>query len=466
MKIKNICCIGAGYVGGPTMAVIALKCPNIEVNVVDINKDKISLWNSDDLSKLPVNEPGLAEIIKTTRNKNLFFSNNIDTAIKDAEIIFLAVNTPTIQEGPGKGKAADLKYIIKSAERISRVAKGKKIIVEKSTLPVKTAEKLKEVISLNSSNLDFEIVSNPEFLAEGTAINDLFKSDRVLIGGEETISGRKAVQVLSSIYENWIPKEKIIKTNIWSSELSKLVSNAMLAQRISSINSLTELCEKTGADIDEISEVVGADIRIGPRFLKASVGFGGSCFQKDILNLVYICELYNLEEAARYWHGVIKINDFQKNNFSRKLINSYNSQSKPNNVTILGWAFKKNTNDSRESAAIYIANNLLNAKIPIKIYDPLVKKDQIINDLEYLFSYQKFDEDQIKDKLKLIGVFDNANDACNNSNTIAIVTEWDEFTEIDWNSIVESNGAIDLFDGRNILSKQLFKDTSVNYYKL
>ena len=464
--IKNICCIGAGYVGGPTMAVIAEKCPDIKVTLVDSNPEKIDAWNGS-LDSLPVYEPGLKEIVKKVRGKNLFFSNDIDKQIDESEMIFIAVNTPTKTEGEGAGMAADLKYVIACAKQIAKSSNSDKIVIEKSTLPVRTAEKIKEILyDEGKAGVNFEILSNPEFLAEGTAISDLYKSDRVLIGGDETRTGKKAVQALSSIYENWIPKEKIIKTNIWSSELSKLVSNAMLAQRISSINSLTELCEKTGADIDEISEVVGADIRIGPRFLKASVGFGGSCFQKDILNLVYICELYNLEEAARYWHGVIKINNFQKNNFSRKLINSYNSHSKPNNVTLLGWAFKKNTNDSRESAAIYIANNLLNSKIPIKIYDPLVKKDQIINDLEYLFYYQKFDEDQIKDKLKLIEVFDNANDACNNSNTIAIVTEWDEFIEIDWNSIVVSNGAIDLYDGRNILSKQFFKDTSINYYKL
>ena len=311
MIVKNICCIGAGYVGGPTMAVIALKCPHINVTVVDANPEKIKAWNGR-LEKLPVYEPGLSDIVKKVRGQNLFFSNNIKGAIKKAEMIFMAVNTPTKTEGEGSGMAADLRYVEACSKDIAKYSKSDKIVIEKSTLPVRTAEKIKEILLENSNGIHFEILSNPEFLAEGTAIQDLFKSDRVLIGGEKTETGQQAVQSLVDIYANWIPREKILTTNVWSSELAKLASNAMLAQRISSINSLSALCEKTGANIDELSKAIGSDHRIGPHFLKASVGFGGSCFQKDILNLVYLCKHYGLDEVAEYWHQVVKINDYQK----------------------------------------------------------------------------------------------------------------------------------------------------------
>ena len=279
MKVNRICCIGAGYVGGPTMSVIALKCPNINVTVVDMNQERIDKWNGP-LDQLPVYEPGLAEVVGKARGKNLFFSGDIDNAIEDSEMIFMAVNTPTKTEGEGAGMAADLRFIEACAKNIAQVAKTDKIVVEKSTLPVRTAEKIKEILLANSKGTHFEILSNPEFLAEGTAIQDLFKSDRVLIGGDSTYRGQLAVNALVDIYSQWIPREKILTTNVWSSELAKLASNAMLAQRISSINSLSALCEKTGADIDELSKAIGMDHRIGPKFLKASVGFGGSCFQK------------------------------------------------------------------------------------------------------------------------------------------------------------------------------------------
>jgi UDPglucose 6-dehydrogenase len=316
MKVENICCIGAGYVGGPTMAVIAQKCPHLKVYVVDQNPERIAAWNSKDLTQLPVYEPGLSELIVATRNKNLFFSTNIDESIQKAEMIFMAVNTPTKTSGEGKGMAADLTHVENCAHRIAQVATTDKIVVEKSTLPVRTAEKIKEVLSTNKGGVSFEVLSNPEFLAEGTAIQDLFKSDRVLIGGDPTPTGQDAVAALVSIYSNWIPKEKILITNVWSSELSKLASNAMLAQRISSINSLSALCEKTGASIQEVSSAVGLDHRIGDKFLNASVGFGGSCFQKDVLNLVYLCQTYGLTEVAEYWRQVIKMNDYQKNRFA------------------------------------------------------------------------------------------------------------------------------------------------------
>ncbi len=387
MGIKNICCIGAGYVGGPTMAVIALKCPQINVIVVDNNPEKIKRWNGS-LDNLPVYEPGLAEIIKEVRGRNLSFSNNIKDAIEKSEMIFMAVNTPTKSEGEGAGMAADLKYVIACAKDIAKYSKNDKIVIEKSTLPVKTAEKIKEILEENTSGIHFEILSNPEFLAEGTAIQDLFKSDRVLIGGDNTPSGQKAVKALSDIYSNWIPKEKIITTNVWSSELSKLASNAMLAQRISSINSLSALCEKTGADIAEISMAIGMDHRIGTHFLRASVGFGGSCFQKDILNLAYLCKFYGLDEVAEYWHQVVKINDYQKNRFVKKIRDSFNGDITKKKVALFGWSFKKGTKDTRESPSIHVACKLLLLGAEIIIFDPLVEIEQVNSDIkQWLVNY-------------------------------------------------------------------------------
>jgi len=357
MEIKNICCIGAGYVGGPTMAVIALKCPHINVTVVDANSERIKEWNGP-LDSLPIYEPGLAEVIDIARGRNLFFSDDIPGNIEKAEMIFMAVNTPTKTEGEGAGMAADLRYIEACARDIAKYSKSDKIVVEKSTVPIKTAEKIKEILDQNHKGISFEILSNPEFLAEGTAIDDMFNPNRVLIGGNETGLGKKAVNALVEIYRNWIPNEKILTTNVWSSELSKLASNAMLAQRISSINSLSALCEKTGANIDELSKAIGMDNRIGPNFLKASVGFGGSCFQKDIINLVYLCKYYGLNEVAEYWHQVVKINNYQKERFAEKVIDHLGGNLSEKKILILGWAFKANTNDSRESASIKVSEVL------------------------------------------------------------------------------------------------------------
>lgn len=453
MKIKKICCIGAGYVGGPTMAVIALKCPELIIQVVDINEEKILMWNSEDLKDLPVYEPGLPEIIEKVRGKNLFFSSDIDQAIIDSEMIFLAVNTPTKTSGEGKGMAVDLKFIESSAKHIARVAESDKIIIEKSTLPVRTAERLKYIFSQSKTKVNFEVLSNPEFLAEGTAINDLFKSDRVLIGGDDTKSGKEAVDCLSEIYEKWIPKHKILKTNVWSSELSKLAANAMLAQRISSINSLSVLCEKTGANINEISKAIGMDKRIGSEFLNASVGYGGSCFQKDILNLVYLCRHYNLNEVADFWHQVVKINDYQKDRFSANIKSWLDNDLKNKKIALLGWAFKKNTNDSRESAAIYVANYLLKEGAKIHVYDPMVASSRVKNDVENLFNQQGFNEKQINSKLQNLSVEKNHEEAIINSSVTAIVTEWDEFKSYDWNYLSKTMiGPSIIYDGRNILN--------------
>ena len=455
MKIKNICCIGAGYVGGPTMAVIALKCPNINVTVVDINSDKIDKWNGP-FDTLPVYDPGLPDVVKQVRGKNLFFSKDIDKEINKAEMIFMAVNTPTKKEGKGAGMAADLKFIEACARKIAKVSTNDKIVIEKSTLPVRTAEKIKEILEAEGKDINFEVLSNPEFLAEGTAINDLFKSDRVLVGGDSTISGKKAVKALVNIYLNWIPKDKILTTNVWSSELSKLASNAMLAQRISSINSLSAISEKTGADTDELSKAIGMDHRIGPHFLKASPGFGGSCFQKDILNLVYLCKHYGLDEVAEYWHQVVKINDYQKKRFSQKVINGL-GDDKVNKIGILGWAFKANTNDTRESSSIYIAKNLIDYGLELNIYDPMVKEEKIYSDLNSI-SEKEINQRQVK-------VCSSIKEVVNNVNTILILTDWEEFKEFDWRELTrKSNQKIKIYDGRNILINQL--NNYLHYYKL
>ena len=423
MQIKNICCIGAGYVGGPTMAVIALKCPHINVTVVDANPDKIKAWNGP-LENLPVYEPGLAEVVNDARGRNLFFSEDIAGNIKKAEMIFMAVNTPTKTEGEGAGMAADLSYIEACARDIAKYSKSDKIVIEKSTLPVRTAEKIKEILEENSTDIHFEILSNPEFLAEGTAIQDLFKSDRVLIGGDETKSGQKAVKALVNIYANWIPKDKILTTNVWSSELAKLASNAMLAQRISSINSLSALCEKTGANIDELSKAIGMDHRIGPHFLRASVGFGGSCFKKDILNLVYLCKYFGLVEVAEYWHQVVKINYYQKNRFAQRIINHFEGDLTGKTIAILGWAFKANTNDSRESPAIKVCELLVNRGANLSIYDPMVQNQTIIKDIE---CFWKIEQSISSNKIKLLDKFNEPN----KYDAIVILTEWEEFKFID-----------------------------------
>ena len=430
MQIKNICCIGAGYVGGPTMAVIALKCPDIDITVVDANPEKIKAWNGP-LDALPVYEPGLAAVVKEARGRNLFFSDDIPGNIDKAEMIFMAVNTPTKTEGEGAGMAADLRYVEACARDIAKYSKSDKIVIEKSTLPVRTAEKIKEILEQNSTDIHFEILSNPEFLAEGTAIKDLFKSDRVLIGGDQTVSGQKAVQTLVDIYSNWIPKEKILTTNVWSSELAKLASNAMLAQRISSINSLSALCEKTGANIDELSKAIGMDHRIGPNFLKASVGFGGSCFQKDILNLVYLCKYYGLDEVAEYWHQVVKINDYQKERFAQKIIDYFGGDLTGKTIGVLGWAFKANTNDSRESAAIYVTKMLIDKGGKINIYDPLVNQKRIEKDL---LDYN-IDSSHCK-------IYNNSSEVLSQSDSIAILTEHKNLKNLELRKVV--------FDGRGI----------------
>ena len=449
--IKSICCIGAGYVGGPTMSVIAQKCPEIKVVVVDVNPQRIAAWNGD-LENLPVYEPGLKEIIAQTRGKNLFFSTDIAKGIIESQMIFISVNTPTKTYGVGKGKAADLKYVELCARQIAELANEDKIVVEKSTIPVRTAQSIKTILS-NNVNHHFEVLSNPEFLAEGTAIRDLYNPDRVLIGGDQTPSGLNAIEELTSIYEHWVPKERILHTNIWSSELSKLTANAFLAQRISSINSISALCEKTGADVDEIAKAIGADSRLGSKFLKASVGFGGSCFQKDILNLVYLCQHFNLPEVADYWDQVLLINNYQKHRFAMQIIDSLFNTVSGKKISFLGWAFKKDTNDTRESPAIYVAAELLEDRAEIHIYDPKVTKEQIYSDLERHSS-----ECGIQLDMSLVHVYAEPYSAVNKAHAIAVLTEWDEFCNYDWKQIYEDMyKPAFVFDGRNILDVRLLE---------
>ena len=447
MKITKICCIGAGYVGGPTMAVIAQKCPDIQVTVVDLNEQRIADWNNPNPENIPIYEPGLSEIVAEARGRNLFFSTDVDKAIDDAQMIFISVNTPTKTYGKGKGMAADLKYIELCARQIARVAKQNKIVVEKSTLPVRTAEAIKSILDNTGNGVQFQILSNPEFLAEGTAVTDLLNPDRILIGGDTTPEGKEAISALVDVYANWVSKERILTTNVWSSELSKLTANAFLAQRISSINAMSELCEKTGANVSEVARAIGMDSRIGPKFLKASVGFGGSCFQKDILNLVYIAKSYGLNEVADYWEQVIIMNDHQKRRFSNKIVQTLYNTVADKKIAFLGWAFKKDTNDTRESAAIYVADDLINEQAKISVFDPKVSKNKMLNDLDYLetrTSHENIDS---------LNVFDNAYDACKGAHAIAVLTEWDEFTTYDWQKIYDSmHKPAFVFDGRNILN--------------
>ncbi len=456
-QIKKITCIGAGYVGGPTMSVIAQKNLNVEVTVVDLNQARIGAWNDENLDNLPVYEPGLDAVVAEARGRNLFFSTDVDKAIDEADMIFISVNTPTKTYGKGKGQAADLKFIELCARQIAAIAKSDKIVVEKSTLPVRTAEALKSILDNTGNGVNFHILSNPEFLAEGTAVTDLHNPDRVLIGGEDA----DAIEALVRVYEAWVPRERILTTNLWSSELSKLVANAFLAQRVSSINAISELCEVTGANVDEVSRAIGQDSRIGSKFLKASVGFGGSCFQKDILNLVYIARSYNLYEVADYWEQVILLNDHQKTRFAEKIIQTMYNTVNGKSIAFLGWAFKKDTNDTRESAAIYVADHLLAEEANVIVYDPKVPAEQIYKDLDYLGTRSP------EDNRRLVKVVNDPYDALNGAHAAAVLTEWDEFTGYDWVKIKEGMKRPSfVFDGRKLLNRKQLEELGFAYYAI
>lgn len=431
------------------MAMIAAKAPHVKVTVVDINSQRIDAWNSD---QLPIFEPGLDEVVRSARGRNLFFSTDIDAGIKAADIVFVCVNTPTKTYGIGAGRASDLRYVESCARRICEVADSPKIVVEKSTLPVRTAESIRRILSANECGARFQVLSNPEFLAEGTAMTDLENPDRVLIGGDSTPEGAAAVDKLASVYATWVPQEKIIKTNLWSSELSKLTANAFLAQRISSINSVSALCEATGADVDEVAFAIGLDQRIGPRFLKASVGFGGSCFQKDILNLVYLCQHFGLPEVADYWEQVVKMNDYQKHRFAERIVRSLFNTVSGKKIAIFGFAFKKDTNDTRESAAIYVCKDLLQEHACLSVYDPKVPATQVFRDLARPESGPDGKADPF------VEIATDPYEAARGAHAIAVLTEWDQFKDLDYQRIFDSMmKPAFVFDGRNILDLEALR---------
>ena len=464
-KIKEICCIGAGYVGGPTMAVIADKCPEIKVEVVDVNQERISDWNNKDFDKLPIYEPGLSEIVKRCRNKNLFFSNLLEDKIKNADMIFISVNTPTKTKGVGAGKASDLKWVEVCARQVAKFARGHTIVVEKSTLPVRTAEVIKSILESSannsypdSTNSSFDVLSNPEFLSEGTAISDLTNPDRILIGGEND----EAIEALCEVYRNWVSNEKILKTNVWSSELAKLTANAFLAQRISSINSISAICEKTGADIREVSRAIGSDSRIGSKFLESGPGFGGSCFKKDIFNLVYLSEYFGLPEVANFWEGVVNLNNWHQKRISKLVVKKLFGTVANKKITILGFAFKANTNDTRESSAIPICKDLIDEGAILKIHDPKVEAKQISKDLEKENKKEKDDAkegDWIFEK--------DIRSACIGSDAIIILTEWCDYSKIDWKEIENVMRKPSwVFDSRSVIDPKDFINSDLNIWRV
>jgi UDPglucose 6-dehydrogenase len=445
----NILCIGAGYVGGPTMAVIADRCRGVRVTVTDINAERIAAWNSD---RLPIFEPGLDEVVRRARGRNLFFSTDVAGGIRAADIIFVSVNTPTKLFGQGAGRAADLQYWEKTARQILEESDAGKIVVEKSTLPVRTAEAMARILNSNSRGLRFQVLSNPEFLAEGSAIKDLEAPDRVLIGSEETDEGRNARQALVDIYGQWVAEDRIIQSNIWSAELSKLTANAFLAQRISSINSISALCEKTEADVDEVARAVGTDSRIGPKFLKASVGFGGSCFKKDILNLVYIAESYGLSEVARYWEAVVRMNEWQESRFVRNMVASMFNTMAGKRIALFGFAFKANTGDTRESPALAVATDLLAERAHVVVTDPKAL-DNAREDLAEVDGNLMFERDPYA--------------AAAGAHAVAVLTEWDIYRKLDYRRIFDSMvKPAFIFDGRNILDHQALHAIGFNVYSI
>ncbi|EPQ51954.1 UDP-glucose/GDP-mannose dehydrogenase [Gloeophyllum trabeum ATCC 11539] len=454
VQVKKICCIGAGYVGGPTCAVIALKCPDITVTIVDLNQARINAWNSADFD-LPIYEPGLEDVVRQARGRNLFFSTDVDKGIKEADLIFVSVNTPTKKAGVGAGFAADLNYVELATRRIAAIAESSKIVVEKSTVPCRTAESMRTILEANSKpNCKFQILSNPEFLAEGTAIQDLLSPDRVLIGSLQTPEGKDACASLADVYAHWVPKDRILTVGLWSSELSKLAANAMLAQRISSINALSAICEATGANIDEVAHAVGRDSRVGSKFLRASVGFGGSCFQKDILNLVYLSESLHLPEVAAYWRQVVEMNEYQKRRFSKRVVDTLFNTITGKRIAVLGFAFKADTGDTRESAAISLVRDFVAERALVNIYDPKVPHEQIWLDLAEAMPTTPSATIQ-----KQVTLSPSALEACKNAEAVVIATEWKEFKTIDWETVYAGmNKPAFVFDGRMIVDVEKLRN--------
>ncbi len=468
--ISNICCIGAGFVGGPTMAVIADRCPSVKVTVVDINSERINAWNNSDLSKLPVYEPGLDQVIERARNRNLFFSIDVKSAIASADMVFISVNTPTKTQGLGAGKASDLRWVEACARQVASFAKGHTIVVEKSTLPVRTAEVIQNILKAaqdasknKTSSSTFSVLSNPEFLAEGTAVKDLEAPDRVLIGGDN----KDAIESLVSIYRNWVPENKILRTNIWSSELAKLTANAFLAQRISSINSIGALCEATGADIREVARAIGTDSRIGSKFLEAGPGFGGSCFKKDILNLVYLSRYFGLPEVADFWEEVVKLNTWHQQRISSIIVKKLFGTLSGKRIAILGFAFKANTNDTRESSAIQIGKDLLDEGANLAIHDPKVDPNQIEKDL----GLQQVNKDEFErisnNNYGSWSFFNEASKACSSADAVLILTEWYQYSQINWDEIaLEMRKPAWVFDARSIVDSDKVVNAGLNFWRV
>ena len=447
MKIASITCIGAGYVGGPTMAVIADRCPHIRVTVVDANPDRIAAWNSD---TLPVYEPGLDAVVRRARGRNLFFSTEIDAAIAGADCVFISVNTPTKTMGEGAGKASDLRFVEACTRQIALAAKGQTLVVEKSTMPVKSAETIKAVLASVGDGKTFDVLSNPEFLAEGTAIADLEKPDRVLIGGERP----DAIAALAEVYANWVPRDRILSTNLWSAEMAKLTANAFLAQRVSSINAISAFCEATGADVDEVARAIGTDSRIGAKFLKAGVGFGGSCFKKDILNLVYLCEHHGLAEVAAYWEQVVRLNEWQKRRVARTVIRRLFNTVAGKRIAILGFAFKKDTNDTREAPAISVCAELLEEGAELSVYDPKVPYAKVLADL----AGARHVPAHLRHASTLA-------EACAGADAAVILTDWDEFRSVDWRAVASSmRQPAWVFDARNCADHAAIRAAGLNLW--
>ena len=447
--MTKILCIGAGYVGGPTMAMIAKKNPAVQVTVVDVNQERIAAWNSN---QLPIYEPGLDEVVREARGRNLFFSTDVEQGIREAQIIFVSVNTPTKTFGHGAGCAADLQYWEKCARQILEVSSSNKLVVEKSTLPVRTAAAMERILNSGKKGVRFDVLSNPEFLAEGTAMADLENPDRILIGGHPTPEGQQAVQSLVELYAAWVPREKILTTNLWSSELSKLTANAFLAQRVSSINSISALCEATDADVGEVARAIGTDSRIGPKFLKASVGFGGSCFKKDILNLVYLCESYGLLEVADYWRQVVKMNEYQERRFVGRMLREMFNTIAGKRIALFGFAFKADTGDTRESPAILVARELIAENAEVVITDPQAL-DHARIDLADVINRVAFEPDPYQ--------------AADGAHAVALLTEWKEYRTLDYRRIF--GGMVQpafLFDGRNHLDHQQLYEIGFNVYSI
>jgi UDPglucose 6-dehydrogenase len=462
VTIQRICCIGAGYVGGPTMAVIADRCPQVQVTVVDLDQARIDAWNDPDLSRLPVYEPGLDGVVGRARGRNLSFSTGVEAAIADADMVFISVNTPTKTKGLGAGQASDLRWVEACARTVAQAAKGHTVVVEKSTLPVRTAAAIQAILEAACEGEDqrtFSVLSNPEFLAEGTAIRDLEAPDRVLIGGDDPAS----IDALAEIYAHWVPQRQILRTNLWSSELSKLTANAFLAQRISSINSIAAFCEASGADVREVARAIGTDSRIGPKFLNAGPGFGGSCFQKDILNLVYLCRHFGLPEVADYWESVVALNTWQQHRIARLVVQKLFGTVTGKRLAILGFAFKADTNDTREAPAIRICQDLLEEGAQLVIHDPKVATDQMAGDLQQESASQV-------DALSGSGSWARANsveDAVMGADAVLVLTEWQHYRDLNWQALAaRMRKPAWVFDARAVADPAQIKAAGLSLWRV